>query len=173
MSLIMFRIDDRLIHGQVTTGWARALGLDSIVLANDRIAASDWEGELYLSVTPPEIETVLMPVDGVGPVIAGMELNDKRAILLVETVADARRIVDGGYRPGRINVGGVHHADGRRELLPYLFIGSQEAADLAHIAGLGIVLEARDVPGGKSLEVRRLLTVFGLGDGSGEGEELP
>ena len=173
MSLVLFRIDDRLIHGQVTTGWVRALDLKRIVLANDRIAASAWEGELYCSVTPPEIETVLAPVEDLAEVLAEIDSSGERAVLLVESAADARRIVDNGYRPARINVGGLHYAEGRKEVLPYLFLGPDDAADLAHLSGLGIELEARDVPGGKGLDVRRLLTVFGFGDGDRAGGESP
>ena len=56
MAIVLCRIDDRLIHGQVVIGWGRAMGIDLIILVDDQVAASDWEQELYRMAVTPEIE---------------------------------------------------------------------------------------------------------------------
>ena len=43
MSIALFRIDDRLIHGQVVVGWGQPLELRFIVLVDDEVAGSEWE----------------------------------------------------------------------------------------------------------------------------------
>ena len=58
MSLLLFRVDDRLIHGQVVIGWGRPLGIDFIVLVDDAVRASAWEQDLYRMGVPPEIEVI-------------------------------------------------------------------------------------------------------------------
>ena len=50
MPIALYRIDDRLIHGQVVVGWGQPLELRFIVLVDDDVAASEWEQELYLSL---------------------------------------------------------------------------------------------------------------------------
>ena len=52
MSLVLVRIDDRLIHGQVTVGWGSFLNPDRIMLVSDDIAQNNWEKELYESCVP-------------------------------------------------------------------------------------------------------------------------
>ena len=42
MSVALARIDDRMIHGQVTVGWGRQLQPDTILLANNVIASDPW-----------------------------------------------------------------------------------------------------------------------------------
>ena len=37
----MLRIDDRLIHGQIAVVWSKELGVDRIVVANDKVAVND------------------------------------------------------------------------------------------------------------------------------------
>src|SRR4051812_23393445 len=54
--LELYRIDDRLIHGQVVVGWGRPLDIRFIVLVDDEVAASEWEQELYRMGVPPEME---------------------------------------------------------------------------------------------------------------------
>ncbi|HXD48268.1 MAG TPA: PTS sugar transporter subunit IIB, partial [Gemmatimonadaceae bacterium] len=56
MTLVLYRIDDRLIHGQVVVGWGQPLDIGFIVLVDDTVAASDWEQELYRMAVPPEME---------------------------------------------------------------------------------------------------------------------
>ena len=51
--VILFRIDDRLIHAQVVVGWGRRLRPDRIVLADDAVRAEEWEKELYASAAEP------------------------------------------------------------------------------------------------------------------------
>ena len=40
MPIVLCRVDDRLIHGQVVVGWGQALGINRIVLVDDQVAAS-------------------------------------------------------------------------------------------------------------------------------------
>ena len=42
MTLVLHRIDDRLIHGQVVVGWGQPLNIQFIVLVDDAVAASEW-----------------------------------------------------------------------------------------------------------------------------------
>ncbi len=43
MSVVLYRVDDRLIHGQVVVGWGQRLGVGFIVLVDDGVQANDWE----------------------------------------------------------------------------------------------------------------------------------
>ena len=56
MPIVLCRVDDRLVHGQVVIGWGRPLGVEFIVLVDDSVAASPWEQELYRMAVPPELE---------------------------------------------------------------------------------------------------------------------
>src|SRR5260370_3422516 len=58
MRIALYRIDDRLIHGQVVVGWGKPLNVGFIVLLDDAVRASDSEQELYRMGVPPEIELV-------------------------------------------------------------------------------------------------------------------
>ncbi|HJX88660.1 MAG TPA: PTS sugar transporter subunit IIB, partial [Gemmatimonadales bacterium] len=55
MPIVLCRVDDRLIHGQVVVGWGQALGITRIILVDDQVAASSWEQDLYRMAVTPEI----------------------------------------------------------------------------------------------------------------------
>ena len=56
----LFRIDDRLIHGQVVLGWAQKIGTKRIILCDEEIAGNEWERELYMSCVPEGMETLVI-----------------------------------------------------------------------------------------------------------------
>jgi len=58
----LFRIDDRLIHGQVVIGWASVLNSNSIIVCDNSVYENDWEKELYLSCAPDSLKTIILDV---------------------------------------------------------------------------------------------------------------
>ena len=57
MAIHLYRIDDRLIHGQVVVGWGQPLNARFLILVDDLVASSDWEKELYRMAVPPEMDS--------------------------------------------------------------------------------------------------------------------
>jgi mannose/fructose/N-acetylgalactosamine-specific phosphotransferase system component IIB len=41
-SIVLARIDDRLIHGQVVTAWCKTTGANAIVIADDEVARDEF-----------------------------------------------------------------------------------------------------------------------------------
>jgi PTS system mannose-specific IIB component/fructoselysine and glucoselysine-specific PTS system IIB component len=147
MSIVLCRIDDRLIHGQVVIGWGRAMGIDRIILVDDQVAASDWEQELYRMAVSPDIEVLFVTVADAASRMADWQASDKRGLMLtgdVETMVTLRTSNPQVVR--RINVGGVHHRPGRRERLPFLYLTDQELLALQSLETDGAVVTAQDLP---------------------------
>ncbi len=53
MGLALFRIDDRLIHGQVVTFWSRRLNINRIVIASDEVAQDSFLKKVLKMTAPP------------------------------------------------------------------------------------------------------------------------
>ena len=157
MSVVLFRIDDRLVHGQVTVGWIPALAPDLILIVDDAAAASPWEDELICSSCPDQVRARVLPVaDGARALREGT-LEAKRVLVLVRGTKEARAIVEAGFRPDAINIGGLHHHPGAQELLPFIRVDAGERSDLAALAALGIPLEARALPLDRPVDLKPLL----------------
>jgi len=153
MPVSLVRIDDRLIHGQVVLGWARVLNADRIVVANDRIAANDWERKLYAASVPPHVGVTFTAVNGAESASA----EGQSVILLFETVADLDAAVRSGARFEEVNVGGLHYREGASEVLPYVYLSDEERAVLKKLSETGVRLVARDIPGNPAVDLRPFL----------------
>ncbi|HEY0022395.1 MAG TPA: PTS sugar transporter subunit IIB [Longimicrobium sp.] len=157
MPIVLFRVDERLIHGQVVVGWGGPLHADRIVVADDEIAASPWEQELYCLGVPPEIDAVFVTVDEARRRISEWK-GGRRVIVLVRDVATARRVAEGGALAGEeVNLGGIHHAEGRTRVLPYLHLGPGDGDALREIAASGAEVSARDLPATRKVMLDELL----------------
>jgi PTS system mannose-specific IIB component/fructoselysine and glucoselysine-specific PTS system IIB component len=142
---VMVRVDDRLVHGQVVVGWGRAMRLKHIVLVDDAISASEWEQELYRMGVPDGMEIEFTSVTDAAASFARWNAQGDRTMLLVGTVDTLVRL--SAVAPvTRVNLGGIHQAQGRRERLPYVFLSDTEAGQLAALAERGVTITAQALP---------------------------
>ena len=157
MAIVLFRVDERLIHGQVTVGWGGPLHADRIVVVDDDLAASPWEQELYCLGVPPEMEARFLAVDQARRELPAWRAEGRRVIVLVRDVATARALAEGGALRGEeLNLGGIHHAEGRERVLPYLHLTADERSTLRGMAAEGVEVSARDLPGSRRVSVDEL-----------------
>lgn len=146
MSLKLTRIDDRLIHGQVILGWVPALKPDRILVANDRVAGSDWERKFYSSCVPPEVNVSFASVADTARQISGNLFQDEDVLVLLESARDALELIKAGVSLSEVNVGGLHYREGSVELLPFVFLTHEERTALRELVKRGVTLSAQDVP---------------------------
>lgn len=152
MPIVLARVDDRLIHGQVVIGWGQHLRATRIVLVDDAVAADPDEQALYRMAAPPGLAVEFATSADAGARAAAWASEAPRTILLtgdIATMAAVRRAAPAAVP--RINVGGVHHRPGRRERLRYVFLSDDEAATLAALAAEGAEVTAQDVPSASPL----------------------
>ena len=156
MSIVLNRIDDRLIHGQVVVGWGQPLDIGFIVLVDDDVAASDWEQELYRMGTPPEMEVHFHSVDDAAAALPKYQADERPGILLTGDVASMLRLVkQAGLK--EVNVGGIHHRADRKQRLRYVFLSPEEEQLLREIAAAGATVTAQDVPATHPVPLDELL----------------
>ena len=146
MSLALYRIDDRLIHGQVVVGWGQPLHVSFIVLVDDEVSSSDWEQDLYRMGVPPQIEVVFASVERAAQQLPNWEADSRVGILLVGDIDTAVAVANRIPQVKRFNVGGVHHRAGRKERLRFVYLTDDEAGKLRALAARGVDVTAQDVP---------------------------
>jgi mannose/fructose/N-acetylgalactosamine-specific phosphotransferase system component IIB len=164
MPIELYRIDDRLIHGQVVVGWGQPLDLQRIILVDDEVAESDWEQELYRMGVPPELEILFLHVDRAATELGALQRDSRRAIVLVGSVATmAALIAQTDAIVPSVNIGGVHHAAGRTQRMRFVFLTAEEESLLRGIAARGVVVTAQDVPAARPIPLDDVLSDAGDG----------
>jgi len=158
MSILLYRVDDRLVHGQVVIGWGRPLSAERVILIDDAVAESSWEQDLYRMAAPDGIEVdfaTLADAEASLPVWAG---ESTRTIVLTGDLATMTALQH--VHPtlvAAINLGGIHHQPGRTERLRYLYLGPEEHASLTSLQEAGANVTAQDLPTSPAVELKDLL----------------
>lgn len=158
MPLDLFRIDERLLHGQVIVGWGMRLGLQRYVVVDDDLAGSEWEQDLYAAGLPPGATVEFLSLAEITDRLPGLIAAPGKGAVLTRSTAAMRAIADAGLLEGRrVNVGGLHEGEGRREALRYVSLRPDEADDLRAMAATGVKVSARDIPTSRQVDLDELL----------------
>jgi PTS system mannose-specific IIB component/fructoselysine and glucoselysine-specific PTS system IIB component len=145
--IVLARVDDRLIHGQVVIGWGRSLGLDRIILVDDDVAGNEWEQDLYRLAVPDGMKVSFATTEEAASALPEWQSSRLKSAVLTGSLPTMARLHEAA--PGilqRINLGGIHHQPGRSERLPYVYLTDAELADLRALAADGATVTAQDVP---------------------------
>lgn len=160
MSILLFRVDERLIHGQVVLGWGNQLHPSRYLVVDDLLAESSWEQELYLLGLSGGEEVTFASVADARSLLQDWIDDPVRSILLTRDVNTMLRLAEGGALSGQtVNLGGIHHTPGREQVLPYLYMDEPVRTSLRALEELGVTVSARDLPGSPGVPLKTLLRI--------------
>ena len=152
MNLVLARIDDRFIHGQVTVGWGQRLRPGLIILANDEIAADPWQARVYAAAVPPEVSVRVLGLSDAAAALLDPAVDlqhHERVFLLTGCPSDMHALVTMGVSLDRINVGGMHFNSGKQEMLPSVYVDRDDLVVFRTLLRRGGRLAAQSVPGSR------------------------
>jgi mannose/fructose/N-acetylgalactosamine-specific phosphotransferase system component IIB len=158
MPIVLFRVDERLIHGQVVVGWGERLKIERFIVVDDELRHSVWEQELYCLGVPASVDTLFVDVAEARRSLSGWSAEGLRVVVLVRDVATLARVAETGCLNGiEVNLGGIHHSPGRERLLPYLYLSRSEQELLRQVEATGASISARDLPSSRAIPLDSLL----------------
>lgn len=109
----LVRIDSRLSHGKVVEVWTKELGVDTVVIANDKVSGDDFRKRVMDLTIPDDIDRFYLPVEEVGKFVKKL---DKEIFLIVENARDLETIASEGLDIPTINIGIIHMSEGKKSL---------------------------------------------------------
>ncbi|MEG1432415.1 MULTISPECIES: PTS galactosamine transporter subunit IIB [Eubacterium] len=156
-NILLTRIDNRLVHGQVGVTWVNHLGANLIVVANDAVSKDPIQQNLMEMVIPGTCGIRFFSIQKTIDVI--QKASPKQLIfLVVRTPEDALRLVEGGVPIDKINIGNLHFAEGKTQISKTVSIGESEKEALKKLADAGIEMEIRRVPSeGIEADIKKFL----------------
>lgn len=143
--IALARVDDRLVHGQVTVGWVPHVKATLVIVASDRVAADP----LLAGIIGAGSASVRVEVLGVADAArrgAGGEWERERVLLLFESLQDALRAVEAGLAIGQLNLGGLRHDAGSLCVCDGVTLDHDDCDALRRLALQGVKIDVRLMP---------------------------
>ncbi|OFI49936.1 PTS mannose transporter subunit EIIAB [Floricoccus tropicus] len=140
------RIDSRLLHGQVATGWTPAVKPDRIIVVSDKVAKDELRKKLIEQAAPAGVKAHIVPIDKMIQVAKDPRFGNTKALLLFETPEDALRAIEGGVPIKELNVGSMAHSTGKTMVNNVLSMDKEDVETYEKLRDLGIKFDVRKVP---------------------------
>ena len=156
MKVSVFRIDDRLIHGQVITVWIAYADAKTIVVADDKAVKDEFQQSLLRMATPDSINLKIFSVDDAISYLDSEE-NDGKVLLLVRGPEQALKFIQAGLTDQVINVGNMNMKKGKTKVLGNMWVFPEDVENIKSIYDQGVKMEVRAVPNERSQDVMELL----------------
>lgn len=140
------RIDTRLLHGQVATGWTKAVNPDRIIVVSDNVSKDALRKSMIIEAAPPGVKAHVVPIDKMIQVAKDPRFGGTKALVLFETPEDALRAIEGGVDIKELNVGSMAHSKGKVAVNKVLSLGKEDVETFDKLKSLGVTFDVRKVP---------------------------
>ncbi|MEG0176531.1 PTS galactosamine transporter subunit IIB [Anaerorhabdus sp.] len=146
-NILLTRIDNRLVHGQVGVTWTKTIGANLIVVCDDEAANDQLQQQLMtFTAKSSGVGIRFFTVDYTAEIIDNAS-PDQKIFLVVKTPASVKRLIEKGVVLKDVNVGNMHFSNGKRAITKKVYVDDQDMEDLKYAASHGSNVYCQDVPG--------------------------
>ena len=154
MKIVLARIDDRLIHGQVATVWVKVTGCERIIVCDDDVAADTIRATLLKQVG---IKSSVVSVDKAIRVYNNPKYENDKCLLLFTNPTSVLRMVEGGVDIKSVNVGGMSFKEGKRQITNAVSVDDKDVESFKKLSEKGIEIEFRKVDTDKRVNLMEII----------------
>ena len=144
-NILLTRIDNRLIHGQVATQWSSYLGANLLLVDNDKVAGDPMRQGLMDMAAPAGAQTRYFTIEKTINII-GKAADRQLIFIICENPQDVLKLVEGGVPIKKVNIGNMHMAEGKRQVAGVVAVDDADVAAFKKLQELGVELEIQKVP---------------------------
>ena len=146
-NILLTRIDNRLVHGQVGVTWTSTIGANLLIVVDDEVAKDEIQQKL-MGITADtygfgirffSIEKTIAIIEKAAP--------HQKIFLICRTPEIVRKLLEGGVPLKDVNVGNMHFSEGKKQISSKVYVDEQDLDDLRFIKRSGVNLFIQDVPG--------------------------
>ncbi|MCX8723870.1 MULTISPECIES: PTS system mannose/fructose/N-acetylgalactosamine-transporter subunit IIB [Lactobacillus] len=154
-NLVLTRIDDRLIHGQVMTKWIKETGAENVVIIDDATSKNEFMINVFEQAVPEDIGIgVFNKEDGVKFFSQSLEAPTMILVKVPETI---EYMVNHGIDIKDLDLGGMGAKDGRNTLYQYISTSYEEDQCFYRLLNKGMNVYVQIVPQNEKQPIKPFL----------------
>ncbi|CAK9884276.1 MAG: PTS system sorbose-specific EIIB component [Candidatus Erwinia impunctatus] len=153
MNITLARIDDRLIHGQVTTVWSKIANAQRIIICNDVVYNDEIRRTLLRQAAPPGIKVNVVNIEKAIAVYHNPQYKNETVFYLFTNPHDVLSMIREGVKITTLNIGGMACRPGKKQLTKAFSVDSEDMHTFKQLNKLGIKLGLRVVASDPSVNI--------------------
>ena len=155
MNITVFRIDERLIHGQIVTAWLQYANAKQIIVVDDSAAKNALRQKLLRMATPKDIKLQVLTVDDAIQILK-TDTSSDNTLLLAGSPSTALQLAN-VLTIKTINVGNQNMKKGKNKILDNFWLFDEDVSAFKQLEKLGFICEFRTVPNDNSQNTFELI----------------
>ena len=152
MNIVLCRVDERLIHGQVMTAWVKKAWIKKIILVDDELASDDFMKEVLALSAPSGVKVEVRSVEETLSAI-GDSSSDENTLLLFKEVKFAYELYKVGYDMKELNIGNVGSAPVRKAVTTQVYLSEEEKKMCRELNENGVYVYIQKLPQDSQVDV--------------------
>jgi mannose/fructose/N-acetylgalactosamine-specific phosphotransferase system component IIB len=157
MNILLVRVDDRFIHGQILESWIPYLKAQSVIVVNDSLACDNFQKTIMSMAIPERIILRIVSLEEATRLDLDCELNEKRALVIVSSIKDAYAMYMNGITYNRLNIGNNKGADSARQISYSVWVDEEDLAMLGRLIEAKVDVSLQSVPRERVMDMKSIL----------------
>lgn len=146
MAHVYYRVDDRLIHGQVMTAWSKYYKLKQVIIVDDAVAKDPVQKQIISVVAPSDIKVHIKPVVEAPEVIKEAEQEKIPTLVLVKEPESLLGLIEQNVNMSEVILGGMQFKPERKKITKTLAVTADEANVFHRLSQKGVALVSQVIP---------------------------
>lgn len=155
--LVLIRIDDRLIHGQVVTSWVGHTGATEVLIIDDPISKDNFLQRLLKAAAPEGIKVQVLNTEDAISYLLEEQKGQEKIMVLVKTPDYIEAMLDGGIAFSKVILGGMGAKEGRKRFNRNVSASPEELDTLKRIRQRDVEIYYQLVPGQRAEDIQKMI----------------
>lgn len=148
-NIVLARIDDRLMHGQIVVSWIPYLKADEVIIIDDEYASDEFMTLLIKNAAPDNVKVHVFACNNAADYLKEDD-EGSRILILLKNVEYIKRLLESNIKLSKINLGNLGSSPERKKYYNSVHLSDDELSLLKEISKQTEV-EIKMLPNDKSL----------------------
>jgi len=145
-NVVLARVDDRLIHGEVVTAWIPTFKVTRILIIDDETARDEFNVRVVKALAPAGTKVFVYNVDKAAEKLMVPGVEGERLLLLAKTPTTYNRLVQKGVPLKEVNLGGAGIRGERQPFINNVALNPEEVLACEEMQKAGVRVYYQLVP---------------------------
>ncbi len=163
MTTTLYRVDDRLIHGQIIAAWVPHIRATRIIVADDQLPQNLMLSKILRLAAPTNLRVEILPVRQAVALIEQQRSGPGLlTIMLFAGLGSVVQALADGLNLVELNVGNIRNAAGKLQVAESISLDQEEIEALRELHKQRVKVTVQPVPNAPVVDLIALLQRKGL-----------
>lgn len=155
--ILIARIDDRLIHGQVVTAWIKTYPINHILIVDNELSKNGLMKRIYKAAAPSGVEVSIFDEESALVYLDEPEDTNENLMLLAKVPQVFEKIIRNNCKIDKVILGGMGSKIGRKTFKRNVSANEDEIQSFKNLIAMNVQVVYQMVPADKEIDVKSIL----------------